>query len=151
MKKSIAALLLFTSVFICNGLSAAPAPDIDRLLLKAFAAAYPSAQKIIWTEVRGRYTVHFIDGNGQSVIEYNAIGQVIESIRYYSDPAMLPQNLSWEWHRQYSDKKLFGVTEVSDGKTTAWFLKAQDAKEWITVRVNSDGSMQVVEKLKKQL
>ncbi len=151
MKQSVAAVLVFTSFICSRDLHAAPAPSVDRLLLKAFAAAYPSAEKIMWTEQKGLFTVHFLDHNVRSVMEYDAKGRMVQSIRYYADPAMLPQNVSWEWHRQFSDKTLFGITEVSDGKTTAWFLKGEDAKQWITVKASADGGMQLVETFDKQL
>ncbi len=151
MKQSIAALLFFVGITFCNSLSAAPITGVDQLLLKAFAATYPAAEKILWTEKNGNFTVQFVERNVRSVIEYDANARVVLSLRYFSDPAMLPQNIRLEWHRRFADKALYGITEVSDGQTTAWFLKGQDAKQWITVKAGQDNSMDVVESFRKQL
>ncbi len=145
------ALLLVPAVLLSVSLRAATPANVDAYLLKAFAAAYPSAEKISWSEENGHFVVHFMDHAVRSVIEYDADAKMVHSIRYYSDAAMLPQTISWEYHRRFPDKSLYGIIEVSDGDATAWFLKGQNAKQWTTVKVWSDGAMEVVEKIKKQL
>src|ERR1700712_2002531 len=108
MKRLIQALLLIPAVLFTTGLRAAADPKVDEYLLKAFASAYPAAEKIAWTEEHGHFIVHFLDHNVRSVMEYDADAKVVQAIRYYSDPALLPQNIRWEFNRRFPDKKLYG-------------------------------------------
>ncbi len=45
---------------------------------------------------------------------------------------------------------LFGVTEVTFGTDVAYFVKMQDSKNWITVKMDAFGDSSIYEKYKKR-
>ena len=49
----------------------------------------------------------------------------------------------------YSKKELFGVTEVTFGTEVTYFVKMQDSKNWITIKIDPSGNSSVHEKYKK--
>jgi len=46
-------------------------------------------------------------------------------------------------------KKVFGVTEMTTDSAVEYYIKLEDATNWITVKSNVDGNLSVVEKYKK--
>ena len=60
---------------------------------------------------------------------------MLGSIRYYA-PQMLPLNIYNRLKKEYSKKELFGVTEVTFGTDVTYFVKMQDEKNWITVKID---------------
>ena len=92
--------------------------------------------------------VNFKQGEILTKIEYDKEGNFLNSIRYYSEKN-LPVNLLVRLQKKYTDKKVFGVTEVTSDNVVEYFIKLEDANNWITVKSNGDGNMQVVEKYKK--
>jgi hypothetical protein len=73
---------------------------------------------------------------------------MLGSIRYYA-PQMLPLNILNKLKKENSKRTLFGVTEVTFGTDVTYYVKIEDEKYWITVKVDSQGTSQVTEKYKK--
>lgn len=128
--------------------------DVNAKLIKAFESAFPKAQAVDWSETRDYYFVHFKEDSRENTanmeIEYDHDGNFIESERYSSDPSMLPVHLAWEINKKYKGKSIFGITEVNNDEGTVYFVKLQDAKEWITVSGDSQGIEGVTERFNKQ-
>jgi hypothetical protein len=92
--------------------------------------------------------VNFKQGEILTKIEYDKEGNFLSSIRYYSEKN-LPVNVLVRLQKKYTDKKVFGVTEVTSDNVVEYYIKLEDESNWITVKSNADGNMQVVEKYKK--
>ena len=148
-------LALSAGAFAKETPSAKPASDegvvtytISDKLLQAFKQTFPDAQQVKWAELEDKYMVNFKQGEILTKIEYDKEGNFLSSIRYYSEKN-LPVNVLVRLQKKYADKKVFGVTEVTADNAVEYYVKLEDANNWITVRSNGDGNMQVVEKYKK--
>ena len=62
---------------------------------------------------------------------------------------MLPLNIYNRLRKNFSSKELFGVTEVTSGTDINYYIKMQDSKNWITVKIDEFGSTSITEKYKK--
>jgi hypothetical protein len=123
---------------------------VSQKVLIAFQKAFPSAEKVDWSEDGDHYYVHFKDHQIVSEIEYDHDGNFISSERYYSDGSQLPLHLTWDLRRKFHDKTIYGITETNTEDETFYYVKLQDAKEWITVKGSADGFIKVVERFNKQ-
>ena len=127
------------------GVEASPISD---KLLQAFKQAFPDAKEVKWAELEDKYMVNFKQNDILTKIEYDKEGNFLSSIRYYSEKN-LPVNVLVRLQKKYADKKVFGVTEMTSDNIVEYYIKLEDDNNWITVKSNADGNMQVVEKYKK--
>lgn len=130
------------------GAFAAKEYSISDKMLQTFKQTFPDAQQVVWSEQGDKYTVNFRQGEILSKVEYDKDGNFLNSLRYYSEKN-LPVNILCRLQKKYSDKKVFGVTEMATDSSVEYYIKLEDDTNWITVRSNIDGNMQVVEKYKK--
>jgi hypothetical protein len=121
---------------------------ISEKLLQTFKQTFPDAQQVVWSEQGDRFTVNFRQDEILTKVEYDADGNFINSLRYYSEKN-LPVTILCRLQKKYSDKKIYGVTEMATESSVEYYIKLVDDTNWITVRANIDGTMQVVEKYKK--
>ena len=135
---------------ISAGVFAGPGPDltISEKMLQAFKKTFPDAQEVKWAEQEDKYTVNFKQGDILTKVEYDKDGNFLSSLRYYSEKG-LPISVLCRLQKKYADKKIFGVTELATENSVEYYIKMEDAQNWITVRSNAEGNMQVVEKYKK--
>jgi hypothetical protein len=151
MKTKLAGLIcLFVLSAQMHVLADSGSVTVNEKLIKAFQDAFPTAEKVYWNQEGDHYFVHFKDHEVTSLIEYDYDGNFLASERYYQDADLLPLQLSWELHKKYSGKTIYGVTEINTETETVYFVKLQDAKEWITVKGASYGTLGVVERFNKQ-
>ena len=64
-------------------------------------------------------------------------------------PQNLPLNIYNSLKKEYSKKELYGVTEVAEEAEVTYFVKIQDEKSWITVKIDPSGISTVCEKYRK--
>jgi len=145
MKRVLLACFLLT---LSAGVFAAADGNISDKLLQAFNKTFPDAQQVKWAETEDKYMVNFKQGDILTKVEYDKEGNFLNSLRYYSEKN-LPVNILCRLQKKYSDKKVFGVTEITSDTNVEYYIKLEDAQNWITVKSNVDGAMQVVEKYKK--
>lgn len=151
MKTKLAGLIcLFVLSAQMHVLADSGSVTVNEKLIKAFQDAFPTAEKVYWNQEGDHYFVHFKDHEVTSLIEYDYDGNFLASERYYQDADLLPLQLSWELHKKYSGKTIYGITEINTETETVYFVKLQDAKEWITVKGASYGTLGVVERFNKQ-
>jgi hypothetical protein len=124
------------------------ADDPNEKVLKSFNETFSGAEDVKWEEFSTYYTVSFVNAGIRSKVNYDKEGVMLGSIRYYS-PSMLPLNIQNKLKKEYSKKSLFGVTEVTFGTDVTYYVKMEDEKNWITVKVDTGGNSQVTEKYKK--
>jgi hypothetical protein len=145
MKRVLLACFLLT---LSAGVFAAADGNISDKLLQAFNKTFPDAQQVKWAETEDKYMVNFKQGDVLTKVEYDKEGNFLNSLRYYTEKN-LPVNILCRLQKKYSDKKVFGVTEITSDTNVEYYIKLEDAQNWITVKSNVDGAMQVVEKYKK--
>lgn len=133
---------------LSTGLFANKNFTISDKLLKAFKQTFPDAQQVKWAEQEDKIMVNFKQGDILTKIEYDKDGNFLSSLRYYSEKN-LPVSILCRLQKKYADKKIFGVTEMTTDTAVEYYIKLEDDTNWITVRSNADGNMQVVEKYKK--
>ena len=142
---------LFTLVCCMTLTAGAFATDgftISEKILNSFKQTFPDAQQVKWLEQADRYTVNFKENGILTKIDYDKNGNFISSLRYYTEKN-LPINIICRLQKKYADKKVFGVTEMTSESTVEYYIKLEDDQNWITVKSNADGNMQVVEKYRK--
>ena len=130
------------------GAFAADGFTISEKMLSSFKQTFPDAEQVKWLESADRYTVNFKENGILTKIDYDKDGNFISSLRYYSEKN-LPINILCRLQKKFADKKVFGVTEMTTDAVVEYYIKLEDADNWITVKSNADGNMQVVEKYKK--
>src|ERR1700754_4468201 len=138
----------FMLVLSAGAFAGAPEYTISDKLLQAFKQTFPDAQQVRWAEQEDKYMVNFKQGEILTKIEYDKDGNFVSSLRYYSEKN-LPVSILCRLQKKYGDKKVFGVTEMTTESAVEYYIKLEDATTWMTVRSNSDGNMQVIEKYKK--
>ena len=141
-------LLALCMLAITAGAFAAPNFTISEKLLQTFKKTFPDAQQVVWSEQGDKYTVNFRQDEILTKVEYDKDGNFLTSLRYYTEKN-LPVTILCRLQKRYGDKKVFGVTEMATESSVEYYIKLEDAENWITVRSNIDGNMQVVEKYKK--
>jgi hypothetical protein len=141
-------LTLLCLLCVSAGVFANDGFNINEKLLRSFKKTFPDAQQVKWLEQTDKYTVNFEESGILTKIDYDKDGNFISSLRYYKEKN-LPINVLCKLQKKYADKTIFGVTEVTSDVTVEYFIKLEDANDWITVKSNGDGNMQVVEKYAK--
>lgn len=121
---------------------------ISDKLLQAFKHTFPDAREVKWVEQADKFTVNFKQGDVLTKVEYDKDGNYLNSLRYYSEKN-LPVNILCRLQKKYADKTVFGVTEMSSDTSVDYYIKLEDAENWLTVHSDSEGNMRVVEKYKK--
>ena len=147
MRKTIltTGLFLFAMLFVAS----AYAYDINEKVLKSFNETFAAAQDVKWEEFKNYYTVSFVHSGIRSKVDYDRNGYVIGSLRYYT-PQNLPLNIYNRLRKQYSKMELYGVVEVTVDAGVTYFVKMQDERNWITIKIEPSGSSTVCEKYRKK-
>jgi len=141
-------LLLLCLLSFSAGIFANRGVTINEKLLQTFKQTFPDAEQVKWLETSDKYTVNFKDNGITTKVDYDKDGNFVSSVRYYYEKN-LPVNIICKLQKKYSDKKVFGVTEMTTESNVEYYIKLEDAKSWMTVKSNVDGNMEVVEKYKK--
>ena len=153
-------LFILTCALLIGTLSFAYSPNsIDEKLLHAFSISFPRAEKVSWQEVPQACIVSFVDNGIRSRVTYHKDGTILSYIRYYFEEG-LPLNIRMDLKRDYPNKKVWGVVEVSalpdagEGDTdkslrTAWYIKLEGPSNWMTVKIDSNGNSDVIERYRK--
>ena len=121
---------------------------INEKVLQSFRESFPRAAHVAWTESRDTYTVYFIEEGIRTNITYDKNGEFLTATRYY-DELNLPYYLLVNLKKRYPDKKIFGITEISTPDEVLYYVKMVDSKIWLTVRLDSEGAITLIEKYRK--
>ena len=122
--------------------------DINEKLVQAFKEAYPNAVQVSWVEYPESCVVYFQLEAVKANIIFSKEGTLIRATRYYKEE-YLPYYLVAAIHEKYPSKKIYGVTEVSTPDKIEYYIKLEDAKALMTIQMDSEGNIKVLEKLKK--
>jgi len=136
--------------------------NIDEKLVQAFSVSFPRAEKVSWQELTQAYVVSFVDNGIRSRITYQKKdGVILSYIRYYFEET-LPVNIRLGIKREFPGKKIWGVVEIStqpdpedqtpeQGLQTVYYVKLESAKTWTTVKLDTNGNTDIVERYRKAL
>ncbi len=84
----------------------------------------------------------------RSWISYDEEGNILRSRRYYFED-MLPLLIKAKIDKRYSDKKIYGITELASDAEVAYYIILEDDKNWLTVKSDSYGNMTIYQQFKK--
>jgi hypothetical protein len=140
---------LFIVYFSMVGFSAmAAGRTINEKLLLVFRETYPNAVQVSWMEYPETYTVYFVEQGIRSTIIFNKDGTFVRSTRYYQEE-FLPYYLVAAIREKYHEKKIYSITEVSSPNNVEYFVKLVDDKYWMTLKLDSEGNIRILEKFRK--
>lgn len=145
MKKILAiAAICFLGAF--TAVHAAPTEKV----LAAFSKTFNSARDISWTEFDNRYEATFRQNEVSFRVLYDAEGNVLKSMRYYSGQN-LPIILQSKLAKKFPSKTIFGVTEVTTENEVSYFVVLEDEKEFQHVRADAFGNITTEQRYYKAL
>ena len=124
------------------------AKPVNEKVLQIFQEAFPKAQQVSWQESGDLYVVNFTMGQVRSRVNYDKDGNFISSIRYFGEEG-LPNNILSKIKKRYPHQSIFGVTELESESGLEYFVKLESEKCWTTVKSDSNGYLDEVEKLRK--
>jgi len=145
MKKII--LSITAVIFSIIAFAAAPVA-VSEKVLSAFNKSFKDAKEVVWSEYENFYEVKFTHNAVQAMISYDEEGNILRSRRYYFED-MLPLLIKAKIDKRYSNKKIYGITELASDAEVAYYIILEDDKAWLTIKSDSYGNMSTYEKFKK--
>lgn len=121
---------------------------VNEKVLTAFNKSFKDAKEVVWSEYENFYEVKFTHNTVQAMISYDQEGNILKSRRYYFED-MLPLLIKAKINKRYSDKKIYGVTELASDAEVAYYIILEDEKTWLTIKSDSYGNMTTYQKFKK--
>lgn len=144
MKKVTALMAIFMTIAFASF------AEPNEKVLKAFGTAFPNVLKVEWGGTAEQPTAYFKESNMQTRVIFDKDGNFLRSLRYYTEKE-LPTNIMFALQKRYADKKVTGVTEISDAEgNITYYIKMQDEKNWWTLKTTNGTSFEVYEKYKLQ-
>jgi len=143
--------ILFSALLLSFSLIAR---DPEDKLIRTFNTSFPKAEHVQWYELPKAWVVNFVADGIRSRVVYLKDGKATEFTRYYFEQN-LPFLIRSRIKDAYPDKKIFGVvevsimTEASNASRVEYFVKLEDEKNWMTVKSDNEGNLNVTEKYKK--
>lgn len=144
MKKMI---LLTCTVLLAVGLFA-KAPVVTEKVLTVFNQTFIGAEDVMWSQSKSIYTVKFTHQGIRTTVKYDADGDFLGSLRYYT-AERLPLDIQVKLKKSYAGKNIFIVTEYVVGDNVNYYVKLEDEQSWLTVKVDNYRDMEVTENYKK--
>jgi len=139
---------MFSICLLAFGFSSFAHTSVDDKVLKNFKETFPKAEQVKWEEFSDNYVVNFVDMGLRERISYDKDGNFISATRYYTEER-LPLSILCKIRKKYPVQKVFGVTEVDSETSIEYYIKLEDDANWTTIKSDSGGNLQVVEKYKK--
>jgi len=143
-------ILMFSAfVLAAAGAFANDPSEVSEKVLKAFRETFTEARQVSWQESNDNYTVRFMQKSVRYIVYYSREGVITHSMRFYL-PDLLPVNILKKIKSSYKNKTPYGVTEITNDGTIAYFVKMEDSTYWYTIKFNAYGDGELYEKFKKQ-
>ncbi|HVG42758.1 MAG TPA: hypothetical protein VM888_14195 [Chitinophagaceae bacterium] len=140
-------IFIAASLFLTMSAFATPTA-INEKVLTAFNQVFKNVQEVVWLEEDGNFRVNFKQDEVTVKIVYDADGNMLESLRYYNE-AQLPMLIRAKLKKEFSGKKVFGVTEYVSGTNMTYHITLEDEKSWTMVTSDGSANLQVTKKFKK--
>jgi len=129
---------------------AAPTLDVNQKVLEAFHDSFSKVKdsEVTWHEFDHFYQAQFMMGTINIRVNYDKDGNVLSTLRYYSEHE-LPPHIIAKLHKRYEDKSVFGVTEVSNPNNIKYVITLEDDTHWSTIESDAFGDMVRTNKFRK--
>jgi hypothetical protein len=147
MKKYLMMIACFA--FLSTAFTAS-ARDVSEKVLRSFKETFPNAQNVSWQSLTEKYVANFQQMGIRVIVNYDMEGKILSATRYYTEEN-LPINIICKLKGKYPSKKIYGVTEESTDGNVDYYVKLEDETTWVTVKCDTEGNTEVVEKYKKQM
>ena len=141
-------LIVFLSLLVALEAAATAPPEINEKVLKAFKETFAKATDVVWHEMKNSYLASFKQSEITTRATYDTEGNLLRTTRYYSEEN-LPVHILTRLKKKYSDKSIYGVTEMTQGDEVAYFVTLQDAKNWYMVKADNWGGLELTKKYRK--
>lgn len=115
---------------------------------KTFNQLFKDADDVKWTNTGNTYEAFFTSEGIKSRATIDAKGNLIQTIRYYSENN-LPSNVLYAVKKEYKGKEVFGVTEVANKNGVNYRIVLKDDKSYTHINANSIGDTELVAKYKR--
>ena len=143
MKKILLTLVIFATVSFAYANT-----PVSEKVLKIFSNTFPGVENAKWYEYETYYEAYFDKDDIKCRVRFDLDGKVMNTIRYYGEKTVSPF-LKAKIAQKYPGKKIFGVTEVNNEYELSYNFVLEDEKNWIHVKADGTGQMEVTEKFKK--
>lgn len=123
-------------------------------ILRMFHRDFPGVQNPTFYHFDDSYMVDFKDNKADIAyrIYYKNNGDILQTIKYYGAENLTPFIRS-KVNLKYKDKTISSVTDITN-ETGRFYqiyqIALEDTKSWVYIKVNDNGSMQVIKRLRKQ-
>ncbi len=126
-------------------------PNVPEKILEIFHRDFPDAQHQTVYHVGDSYMIYFKNEKENIAyrIYYNADGDILKTMKYYSAEDLAPFIRS-KVNSKYKGKNISSVTDVTSDAGHFYQIVLEDNKSWTYINVNDQGFMQVRKKLQKQ-
>lgn len=143
-------LILSAAVMFSLTLSASAAPKepANEKAQKALYTIFKDADNVSWSNTGRQYNAFFVTDNIKTRAMFDAKGNLLQTIRYYSEEH-LPGNVLYSVKKTYKGKEVFGVTEVSNHNGVYYRIILKDEKNYTHINANNMGETEVVSKFKR--
>jgi hypothetical protein len=148
MKKSFLAIACLAGILSLSSFNAKAA--VNEKVLQSFNSVFASATNVKWTEYPNYYYVSFSQNDVTVRAEYDKKGNLVNSIRYYSEQH-LPLNILCKIKKDYPVQSIDVVTEVSTQDGVAYIIQLQDKKGWTIVKSDASASFEVTDTFDRAL
>jgi hypothetical protein len=152
MKKSILSVASICGILLLSSFSLKALPNgdasVNEKVLKSFNTVFSDASNVQWSQLGDYYYVSFSQNDMRVRAEYDKNGEMLSSLRYY-DAQHLPLNILCNVKKEYPNKSIEVVTEVSIPAGTAYVIQLQDSKGWTIVRSDVNGNLDVQDEFNK--
>ena len=146
MKKVFFALSLLLATTV---LSAGKPSEVNEKVLKVFNETFTHPKDVNWHEYEDYYEVSFSQDEIKTQVRYDSDGNVLGTIRYYSEKQLQPHILA-KLKMRYPDRTIHGmITEIFSETDLQYYITMEDEKHWYTVVSNALGYLEQTEKFKK--
>ena len=128
--------------------------EIDQKVKKTFDSSFPTATDVIWLDYPNSYEVSFIQNGIRSRVYYPKDNSFVRLTRYFKEDN-LPYHLKFIIKKQFPERSIFGVTEVSivsegwNFSSIVYHIILENERKWLIVKMDEGGIFTVVKKFKK--
>lgn len=143
--------LLVCMVFVAFSYAQKPKDEAPAAAKAAFAAKYPTAQKVKWSvEKPGEFEVEFTLNKIESSVLYDASGKLLESESEVKE-AELPQAVKATIAKDFAGYKLKEIEKATDAKGAITYeMEAAKGKVKLEISFNANGKLISKEPLKEE-
>src|SRR5678815_2799817 len=111
-------------------LSVAATPDSKTIRL--FNQTFPNAQHVKWYDNTAGYYAYFTQNGYSERALFDKEGDFVCSWKY-GDEKILPTNIIMTLNKRYSDSKIIGAVEYTEGANMTYEVKVSKGSVWYNV------------------